>query len=95
MVANCSLIAGTVDRRGVEMLGYLTLADRSELAAAVLSHASECAQCAKLVWEGQELWMRNHPEFDPGPQWTKAVHDELQRSAYSLENVQSADSKKE
>lgn len=93
LVANCSRISGTAERRGIEMLGYLTLMDNSELAAAVLSHASGCAQCAKLVWEGQNLWMRNHSEFNPDPEWIETVRGELQRraAASSLKNGQSVD----
>lgn len=94
LVANCSRIAGTAERRGVEMLGYLTLMDNSELAAAVLSHASECAPCAKLVWEGQKLWMHNHPEFDPDPEWIKTVRGVLQRRASASGLKQSVDPEK-
>lgn len=92
LVANCGRITGMAERRGVEMLGYLTLAEDSELKEAVLSHATECAQCAKLVWEGQKLWMCNHPEFGPDSESVKKVRDQLQRSisASTIKNGQAS-----
>ena len=57
----CVLIRELIKSLGQEMVGFLTLRDHSAMADRVLAHGSECPQCAGILFEGQDLWLRITP----------------------------------
>ena len=61
----CVLIRELIKSLGQEMVGFLTLRDHSAMADRVLAHGSECPQCAGILFEGQDLWLKNHPQAVP------------------------------